>query len=195
MSELDPIFPPRPTALAQQFLTQVIREGDCVIDATAGNGFDTVFLARCVGESGRVLAFDIQESAIRSSQERVTQEGMANRVELFLKSHEQIGEHAAAGSISAVMFNLGYLPGEDHQITTETDGTIRALEAACDLLQTGGVLSVVCYPGHPAGAIEAGAVEEWMEKLNGRGWRVARYGAIGTKRPAPFLLLSFKMKV
>lgn len=192
MSDFDPVFPPRPTALAQQFLTQIIQEGDCVIDATTGNGFDSVFLAKCVGESGRVLAFDIQESAIRSAEERVTQEGLSARVTFFLESHEKMGLHAAPGSVTAVMFNLGYLPGEDHQITTESEGTLHALEVACTLLKTTGVLSVVCYPGHPAGAIEAEAVEEWMKTLNGRGWRVARYGAIGTRRPAPYLLVAFK---
>lgn len=170
-----------------------IHAGDRVIDATAGNGHDTLFLADCVGETGRVLAFDVQESALISSRERVTAAGVVARVEFIHDSHSRMGNHAAAGSVAAVMFNLGYLPGEDHDLTTQTDETLAALQASKTLLQPGGVLSVVCYPGHPAGLIEAEAVEKWMHTLTAEGWRMARYGAVGTLRPAPFLLIGRKM--
>ena len=100
---------------------------------------------------------------------------------------------AAAESVAVVMFNLGYLPGEDHEQTTETAETLAALEAAAGLLKPGGILSVICYPGHPAGAAEAAAVEAWMTALAAQGWRVAKYGAVGTRRPAPFLLLAGKV--
>ncbi|MEO5913728.1 MAG: class I SAM-dependent methyltransferase [Luteolibacter sp.] len=189
MNPADPMFPPRPTALAQELLRPVIRPGDVVIDATAGNGHDTVFLAECVGESGRVLAFDVQEAALVSARERVASAGFKNRVKFLHESHVRMGEHVEAGSVAAVMFNLGYLPGEDHNLTTEGQETLAALEEAGKLLKPGGVLSVICYPGHPAGALEAAAVETWMAALANSGWRVARYGAVGTKRPAPFLLM------
>lgn len=184
------MFPPRPTALVQRMLGEIIREGDLVIDATAGNGHDTLFLVECVGASGKVLAFDLQEAAIVSAREKIMQAGFAERVEFFHESHERMGEHAAEESVAAVMFNLGYLPGEDHELTTETGTTLTALEAAAGILKPGGVLSVVCYPGHPAGAIEAVAVEEWMMARASGGWRIARYGAIGTRRPAPYLLVA-----
>jgi len=188
-AESDPLFPPRPTALAQEILRPMIRPGDLVIDATAGNGHDTFFLAECVGPAGKVLAFDVQEAALASARERV---GSSDRVEFFHESHAGMGNHAAAGSAAVVMFNLGYLPGENHELTTESAETLRALEVAATLLKPGGVLSVICYPGHPAGAAEAVAVEAWITALTAGGWRVARYGAIGTRRPAPFLLLAGK---
>ena len=189
MNPADPLFPPRPTALAQEILKPLIGPGDLVIDATAGNGHDTVFLAECVGAAGKVLAFDVQEAALASARLRV---GEAGCVEFFHESHVIMDEHAAAGSVAAIMFNLGYLPGENHELTTESAGTLAALEVAARLLKPGGVLSVVCYPGHPAGAAEAVAVEAWLVGLAANGWRVARYGAVGTKRPAPFLLLAGK---
>ncbi len=146
------MLPPRPTLLAQLIIREAIREGDTVIDATAGHGHDTVFLAQCVGESGRVLAFDVQEIAIRSARAKVTAAGLAARVEFYQNSHARMAQYAAADSLAAVMFNLGYLPGEDHDLTTVTAETLAALAAAAGLLKPGGVLSVVCYPGHPAGA-------------------------------------------
>ncbi len=192
MKSADAQFPPRPTALAQDLLRPVIRPGDLVIDATAGNGHDTLFLAECVGESGKVLAFDVQEAALVSARERVAAAGFEKRVEFFHESHGRMGSHAAAGSVAAVMFNLGYLPGEGHELTTEAGETLAALESAASVLRPGGVLSVICYPGHPAGAVEAAAVETWMNRLTPGGWRAARYGAIGTLRPAPFLLVASK---
>lgn len=186
------MFPPRPTELAQTILRQVIHEGDIVIDATAGNGHDTVFLAQCVGANGRVLAFDVQESAIRNARINVAGAGLAKVVEFHQSSHARMAEHAEAGGVSAVMFNLGYLPGENHNLTTETAETLAALNVAADLLQSGGSLSVVCYPGHQAGEQEAGRVEEWCMSLTGHGWRVAKYAMLGTLKAAPFLLLASK---
>ncbi len=181
-----PHFPPRPTALAQQILRPLIQQGDLVIDATAGNGHDTAFLADCVGATGRVLAFDIQAAALVSAKARV---GDCSWVDFFHESHAAIGTHAAPQSVAAIMFNLGYLPGEDHDLTTEAAETLQALGVAATLLKPGGVLSVICYPGHPAGAAEAAEVESWATNLAHHGWRVARYGTLGNRRPAPFLLL------
>jgi predicted methyltransferase len=187
--ECDPLFPPRPTALAQEILRPIIRSGDLVIDATAGNGHDTSFLADRVGPTGKVLAFDVQEAALISARVRV---GDSDWVKFFHESHVKMGDHAIAESVAVVMFNLGYLPGENHEITTESIETLRALEVAAILLKPGGFLSVICYPGHPAGAAEAVDVEAWITALAASGWRIAKYGAIGTRRPAPFLLSAGK---
>jgi ubiquinone/menaquinone biosynthesis C-methylase UbiE len=189
MNPVDPLFPPRPTALAQEILRPLIRKGDLVIDATAGNGHDTVFLAECAGPDGRVLAFDVQEAALVSARSTV---GDAGWVKFFHESHAKMDRHADAGSVAVIMFNLGYLPGENHELTTESGETLAALEISARLLKPGGVLSVICYPGHPAGAAEAVAVEAWMSALTANGWRVAKYGATGTRRPAPFLLVAGK---
>jgi len=190
-SESEAMFPPRPTALVHQILAGLLHEGDWVIDATAGNGHDTHFLAECVGSSGRVLAFDVQPAAIAASRLRIMRAGLAERVEFFQESHTQIERHIPQACVAAVLFNLGYLPGEDHALTTEATDTLAALEAAVRVLKNpGGVISVICYPGHPAGLIEAEAVEAWMAKQATHGWRVAKYGAIHTRRPAPFLLLA-----
>lgn len=184
--------PPRPTQLAQIFLRNSISEGDTVIDGTAGNGHDTVFLADCVGSNGRVLAFDIQEQAIRSAKAAVMAANFGDRVEFHQLSHARMAEHAQHGSVAAIMFNLGYLPGDDHHFTTQTEETLTALTVAANLLKSGGILSVVCYPGHSEGAAEAARVEEWAASQAAIGWRTAKYVMIGTLQPAPFLIFSRK---
>lgn len=186
------MIPPRPTELAHRVLRESIGEGDVVIDATAGNGHDTAFLAAVVGPSGRVRAFDVQAAAIAAARARLTALGLADRVEFHQACHTGMAAHAAPASVAVVMFNLGYLPGEDHDQTTTTSVTLQALAAAEVVLRPGGLLSVLCYPGHPEGAREAAAVTDRFEALAASGWRVSRYETIGTRRPAPFWLLAAK---
>ena len=188
----EPLLPPRPTALAQLILREVLREGDVAIDATAGNGHDTVFLAGRVGAGGRVLAFDVQAAALAAARARVAAAGLAERVEFFQQSHATMDAHAASNSVAAVMFNLGYLPGQDHGVTTETAATLAGLTRAARLLKAGGLLAVVCYPGHPGGDVEAAAVQHWFAAMASQRWRVACYGPMATLRPAPFLVLGSK---
>lgn len=187
----NPDQPPRPTTLAHLLLERVISEGDLVIDATAGNGHDTLFLARRVGASGRVLAFDVQRAAIDSSRRLLESTGVSERVEFFRESHARLADHVSPGSVAAIMFNLGYLPGSDQSLITTTSETLMALESAVQSLRPGGWLCVVCYPGHDGGNDEASAVEAWLSSKAGE-FRVARYGMLGTLRPAPFLLMAVK---
>lgn len=185
-------LPPRPTALAHVLLRELIRAGDLVVDATAGNGHDTLFLAEVVGDFGQVLAFDVQAAAIAAARARVASCGWLERVVFRQQSHALLADHAAAATVTAVMFNLGYLPGDARLVMTETATTLTGLAAAAAVLKPGGALSVVCYPGHAGGAAEAAAAEEWFAAKAGEGWRVARYGAFATRRPAPFLLVGTK---
>lgn len=176
----------RPTQLCHDFLARHVRPGDAVVDATAGNGHDTVFLARLAGETGKVYAFDIQPQAIAATRARLAAEGLENRVVLLQASHATLAAYVS--SATAVVFNLGYLPSADHAVITTPAETLAALDAAAGVLDGGGLLLTVCYPGHEGGGDEAAAVEGWFSRKAQTGWRVARYGMIGTRRPAPFLL-------
>jgi len=176
--------PERPTARAHREIAAVVREGDLAVDATAGNGHDTVFLAKLAGETGRVLAFDVQEQAIASTRERLAAAALLERVTLVHGSHAEIAAHVARRSAAAVMFNLGYLPGGDHAVITRTPETLRALEGAVEVLGPGGVLTVVCYPGPAGGDEESAAVVAWAEKHGAEVFRRE-----DTLRPAPFLVL------
>lgn len=187
------MIPPRPTELAHVILREFLRPGEIAVDATAGNGNDTLFLAKFTGPTGKVVAFDIQREAVESTRSKLAAAGLADHVEVIEVSHGTMTDHVAAASAGVVMFNLGYLPGADHETTTETRETLVALDAAAKILKPGGLLSVVCYPGHPGGDAEAEAVEQRLGDWAGdAGWRVARYGMMATKSPAPFLLIARK---
>lgn len=182
------MFPPHPTELLHTILRGQISEGDLVIDATAGNGHDTLFLAKEVGETGKVIAFDIQAAAIEATRSRLDDEGIVERVSLLQKSHIELPNFAASGSVKVIIFNLGYLPGADRSLATQTPETLAAHAFAAELLKPGGILATVCYPGHPEGAEEAESVEAFFHSLPNH--RIARYSLVATRSAAPFLILA-----
>lgn len=154
---------------AHAALAKIIMDGDYAIDATVGNGHDTLFLARCVGEQGKVYGFDIQEAALDETHRRLSEEGVAQWVSLYHAGHEAMAlvlPETVHGKVKAVMFNLGYLPGGDRQRTTGIASTLAALDQARTMLVPGGVISVLAYTGHPGGRDEAEAVKAWAATLS-----------------------------
>ena len=165
----------RLTEQVHQILKRHVRAGDFVIDATAGNGHDTQFLADQVGPSGRVWAIDLQSEAIDATRQRLSAAGKADSVFLVQADHSDQLENAPKtehGTAAAVIFNLGYLPGSDQSIRTQPGKTLRALEAATKLLCVGGYLCVTAYRAHPGGEEEARQVENWMRTRQAEGWQV-----------------------
>ncbi len=184
----------RPTEQAQSWIGEAVSAGDCVIDATVGNGHDTLFLARCVGDRGKVIGFDVQQVAINAAQKLLLENQInAGIVDFYCCSHALLADHVQT-PIAAAMFNLGYLPGADHGLITEKDETIIALQATALLLQPGGLITVVCYPGHPGGDEEMLGVIEWATALDGN-WQVVKYEKIGTLKKAPVLLAIQKLGI
>ncbi len=157
--------------LAREILERVVQPGDAVIDATMGNGHDTVFLCSSVGPSGRVYAFDIQEQAVISTSLLLRQENLAERARLFCCGHEHLDIHVPE-PVRAAVFNLGWLPGGNHGITTRWETTRAAVCKALDLLLPGGVLVICAYPGHPEGDRERHELSTFLSSLSNRSFNV-----------------------
>jgi SAM-dependent methyltransferase len=182
---------PRVLSVAQRFVADYVQPGDCVVDATLGNGIDAVFLARLVGAGGTVFGFDVQEEALDRTRERVERELRAEggaEMCLHLLDHAQmalgVGEEYR-GRIAAVMFNLGYLPKAPHERITRPESTMPALEASLALLKAGGIISVVAYPGHKGGDMEAEAVERWASALPHERYQVGTYRYLNQRKSPP----------
>mgnify|MGYP000140783824 CR=1 FL=1 len=155
------------TRLAHRLVRPALGARGRALDATAGNGHDTVFLAEESGTAGTVLAMDIQQAALTSTRQRLRGAGLEARAALVQADHRRLGRltpPAWRGSVDAVMFNLGYLPGSDRSVITTPERTRPALDAARELLRPGGMLSVLVYRGHPGGEEEAQAVAAWMAR-------------------------------
>lgn len=146
-------------------ICQMVRKPKLCIDATAGTGKDSVFLANLVGDTGKVIAMDIQEMAVEQTKARLKKEELSERVEVVLDSHVHIDQYASEESVSLIMFNLGYLPGGDHSLATRAETTIEALEKGLKLLCAGGMISLLIYSGGDSGFEEKNQVLAWLKKL------------------------------
>lgn len=178
----------RATQLAHLMLRQSLKPGDVVVDATVGNGHDTLFLAKCVGPEGRVFGFDIQETALTEAAKRLDAH---SQVKLIHAGHEKLTEHLPTDEpdqLAAIMFNLGYLPGGDKDIITHTETTLIALKQALTHLQVHGLVTLVLYSGHPGGEQEATALHVYVQNLP-ETYTVSQYARLNTKHPAPELLV------
>ena len=168
----------RLTEKVHHILTSHLKEGDRAIDATAGNGFDALFLAEQVGLSGKVTAIDIQDCAIQSTREKLYSTGLIDRVRLVTEDHALALRKlikANREKVAAITFNLGYLPGSDKSIQTNAESTKEALTASIQLLSPGGCLCVTAYRGHSGGAVEAETVEAFMRSARSEGHTVDCY--------------------
>ena len=146
--------------LTHRFLRSTLAPGGLYLDATCGNGGDTAFLCRLVGKEGRVLGFDIQPEAIASTRQNLARKGLA--AELHCDSHANLLQYVQPGTVDAVMFNFGWLPGADHGVFSHAQSSIPALEAALEALRPGGVLSAILYSGKVIGSDEKTEILQWM---------------------------------
>ncbi|NDV62761.1 methyltransferase domain-containing protein [Puniceicoccales bacterium CK1056] len=176
------------TEIAQQAWLSYLRPGAWAIDATAGNGLDTEFLARAVSETGRVFAYDIQDAAIKSTAGRLDKAGLLSRVTLIKADHAELSGHLPCSShsrIDLICFNLGYLPSGDHSVTTRPLTTLRAIKESLKLLKPSGALSIMAYRGHAGAMEETEAVEHFVATLP-QPWTCRQFVETGSKeRPGP----------
>lgn len=170
-------------------LKQAIASGDTVIDATVGNGGDTIFLATLVGKSGKVYGFDIQQKAIKTTEQKLLLTGLNQQVKLFHQGHETIDSILPENSqIAAAIFNLGYLPKSDKSIITQADTTLLAIGQILPKLRKTGLVVLVVYYGHEGGLVEKDAVLDYCQTLPQEEYNVLQYGFINQRNQPPFLL-------
>ncbi|WP_034550941.1 tRNA (mnm(5)s(2)U34)-methyltransferase [Carnobacterium funditum] len=170
-------------------LKSTIINGDKVIDATVGNGGDTVLLAKLVGKTGHLFGFDVQAQAIKTTKEKLLFTGLLQQVSLYNEGHEKLNLFVPANiEIAAAVFNLGYLPTGDKQIITKGETTIQAIEIILPRLRKGGLIVLTVYSGHPEGDLEKSAILEFTKQLSQDLFTVLYYGFINQKNSPPFLI-------
>lgn len=174
--------------IAQEAFEKTLVPGDRAVDATMGRGRDTLALCRLVGEAGHVDAFDVQQEALLETRALLEREGMLSRASLHWMGHERMAEAVPAG-LRLVAFNLGWLPGGQKSLTTRTDTTLLAVQAALELLSPGGLLSLCCYPGHPEGQRELDALTELASSLLPQRFTTLRHDFLNAGPGAPVAIL------
>jgi len=163
------------------------------VDATMGNGNDTLFLSEFVGDQGKVYAFDVQKEAIESTRKRLDEEGASN-VTLIHDGHEHMLDHIDE-PVDLIMFNLGYLPKGDHKIITEPESTCQAIDAGLRIMKVGGLLTIISYYGHPGGLREMSAVKSFLTSLDEKHYDVMEMNAINKKKSPPIIYIVRKKNI
>ncbi len=177
-------------SMVHRFLEQSVQPGSFCIDATAGKGRDTALLCRLAGETGRVLAFDIQQAAVDQTKALLAEEGLT--AEVVLDSHAHMERYAEAGTADCVVFNFGRLPGGDPAVFTRADSSVAALDAALRMLKPGGAVAIALYYGGANGYTERDAVLAWLGTLDDRRFSVLRCDWANRRNDPPMPIFIWK---
>ena len=163
-------------------LSLAVRAGDTAIDATCGNGWDSLYLGRLVGlggqaAAGRLVCIDLQQEALAATRGRLEAEFgqgvVSSRIELVLGSHAELPHAAEKESVAALCYNLGYLPGGgDKTVTTQAESTLQSLRLATSsgMIRRDGLITVMAYRHAPA---EEEQVRAFLHQLSFREWDVS----------------------
>ncbi len=169
-----------PVQESHVIISRILTEGDYAIDATAGNGNDTLFLKKCVGSDGKVFAFDIQKSALLTAENLLKKYNLFENIELINSGHQYLAENIPSiytGNIKAVLFNLGYLPGGNKSIVTQPKTSIDGITQALTLLSINCLVSIIYYTGHSGGKTEFDEIMKYLKSLNQKNYSVTHYKA------------------
>ena len=173
---------------AAELIEGALYAGAQAVDATLGNGHDCLWLCSLVGETGHVYGFDVQQAAVENSRMRLEAAGVQSRATLLLDGHQNMRSHIPPESVDAVMFNLGWLPGAQHGVTTHTETTLQAVNAALEVLKEEGLLTICVYPGHEEGAREREALLAWAQSLNPRKYDAMVRCYLNQKNDPPLMI-------
>lgn len=179
------------TEWCHHFIREHVKQGDLCIDATAGNGNDTLLLCEMVGETGKVLAFDVQEQAVVNTKRRLEEQGISELAEVFLESHTNMSRYAEANSVSCIVFNFGYLPGGDHNLATKKESSLEAIHEGLRLLKKGGMMSLCIYSGGDTGFEERDAILSELKNLDTKKYLVivSEYYNRPNNPPIPVMII------
>lgn len=181
------------TAWCAHFIRQQVHLGDTCIDATMGNGNDTLLLSTLCGQSGRVLAFDIQECALNKTKKLLADAGAPSNYQLILASHEHMENYVLPGTVSCIVFNFGYLPGGDHKKATSAQTSLPALCQSLKLLKKGGILSLCIYSGGDTGFSERDSILSWLKSLSPKEYLVIKSEYFNRPNHPPIPILVIKL--
>lgn len=179
--------------LAHKHWKSLVKQGDTVIDATCGNGHDTLVLAQLTltSNAGQLFALDLQQEAIDASKQMLLGRlgrDIYDKIHFVQGCHSRFPDEVAPHSVKLIAYNLGYLPGGDKSKTTQTETTLESIKQAQELIQDGGLISITCYPGHEEGKREEDHIMDFSTKLDPKKWSCC-YHRWSNRTNAPSLLL------
>ncbi len=178
--------------IVRHIIKETVHEGDLCIDATAGRGRDTLFLASLVGDGGHVFSMDIQQEAVNSTRELLLKHGMESRVSVFQKSHSEMSDIANEGTVACITFNFGWLPGGNHALFTKKETSLPAIEQGLSLLKDGGIMTLILYYGKETGFDEKNAILDYLPHIDSKRYTVLEMPFVNRSHCPPIPVVVFK---
>lgn len=152
-----------------------------LVDATAGNGFDTLFLCE-LSKDNFVYSFDIQKIAVENTKKILTQNNCTN-CRVILDSHENFDNYIEE-EIDVCMFNLGYLPQSDKTIKTNYITSIKAISKVINKLSLCGRIFICAYKLHDNG-FESNEILNYISKLDNNKYNVLKISLLNKSNMPP----------
>jgi ubiquinone/menaquinone biosynthesis C-methylase UbiE len=115
----------------KKIVGEYIRPGDTVIDVGCGPGYFAIDMAKMVGDTGRVIAADLQEHMLVKVKKKAARHGVADRIQFHQCEADKVGLTAAADFILA------------YYMIHETPDPERFLAELSGMLKAGGKLLAV----------------------------------------------------
>lgn len=160
------------TYWCHEIIRSQARTGGLYIDATMGNGNDTLMLCELAGELGEVFAFDIQGQAVEVTRNLLERHEVPTKYHLILDGHENMDNYVQQDSVDVICFNFGYLPGGDHKIATKASTSIVAIQKGLELLKSGGMMTLCVYSGGDTGFEEKDCILDYIKELPAKEYTV-----------------------
>lgn len=178
--------------IIKRAISENVHEGDICIDATAGRGNDTLFMASLVGDSGHVTAFDIQSEAVESTKALLEGAELSHRADVRLQSHAQMDQLFEEGTVSCITFNFGWLPKGDHSISTKKESSLEAIEKGLKLLKKDGIMTLIIYYGRDTGFEEKDAILDYLPKIDSEKYTVLEMPFVNRPNCPPIPIIIFR---
>lgn len=153
-------------------------------DMTVGAGNDSLYILENT-KVERLYGFDIQKEAEEKAKKLI---GEDLRFIFNLASHDQI-ENYVKENLDLAIYNLGYLPGGNKEITTQYQSTIKSLEKTLSLLNKEGIVILTIYPGHPAGKVESEELEKFLAKIDPKKYAIMKLSYQNRPKNPPYIIV------
>ena len=161
----------------------------CLVDATCGNGHDSLFLSSF--EDIQLHCIDIQEQAIEQTKKRLKIK--KKNIHFYLRSHEDLS--FIDKPIDLITYNLGYLPGSNKKIITTPETTLKSLKSAISKLSPIGMISIMVYKGHTGAGAEQTAIKDFIQNLDSNFHVNLNINHLKPTSPDIFIITRLNMKI
>lgn len=166
-----------------------LKKGWTCVDATLGNGKDSLKLYKALDGECKIYSFDIQDQAIVNSKKLFAENEISeDKIKVICDSHENIDTYIHE-PVDFFIMNLGYLPGGNKDITTNYKSVKIFLDKITLIMQEKSFGLIIFYPGHEAGMEEYIKISKYLSALDQNKFNVSKIEQINQKNQPPLVVM------